>query len=53
VHDMKWQDRAGSLVAASGRAEQSKEASVATVIGVIVTVGETNGKVIATLAEPW
>ena len=36
---------------ASGRAKQSKEASVATVTEVIIVVGETNGGAVATSAE--
>ena len=33
-------------------AKQSREASIATVTGVIIMVGETNGVAVATLIEP-
>ena len=45
-------DVARSSGVIGGGKRQSREASVATTIGVIVAVGETNGGAAATLAEP-
>ena len=45
-------DVARSSGVIGGGKQQSREASVATAIGVIITVGETNGGAVATSAKP-